>query len=158
VTPASRIAGASCGNHPGLAAVEICTRCGTFLCGDCVEYFKEETPSCANCLPLMKGGPASVRAKISPLLSALGLASLFAGFLVRGRPGLAIWGLGFLVGFSGLAFGVQELRLIKANQAGSRGRNWARTGLVIGALFALGFGALAASFALFTWRAAGTPP
>lgn len=151
------LAGANCGNHPGLAAVEICTRCGTFLCGDCVEYFKEETPACANCLPLLAGGPASVRAKISPLFTSLGFVSLFAGFLVRGRAGLIIWALGFLIGFSGLAFGVQELRLIRAEQAGARGRNWARTGLVIGALFALGFGALAFSFALFTWRARGTP-
>jgi hypothetical protein len=153
----AQLAGATCGNHSGVAAVEICTRCGTFLCGDCVEYFKDEIPACENCLPLLAGGPASVRAQISPLFTTLGLSALIAGFIVRGRPGLAIWALGFLVGFSGIAFGVQELRLIRADQAGSRGKNWARAGLVIGAFFALGFGALAFSFALFTWRARGTP-
>jgi hypothetical protein len=121
-----------------------------------VEYFREVTPACANCLPLLAGGPASVRARLSPVLSTLGLAGLVAGFVVRGRPGLAIWALSFLVGFAGIAFGVQELRLIRDGQAGTRGRRWARAGLVVGALFALGFGLLAASFLLFTFRGRGT--
>lgn len=151
------LAGATCGNHPAVAAVEICTRCGTFLCGDCVEYLDDETPACDRCLPLLAGGPASIGARVSVLFTTLGLCALIAGFVVRGRPGLLIWASGFLLGFAGIAFGVQELRLIKLNQAGSRGKKWARAGLIIGALFALGFGALVLSFALFTWRARGTP-
>ncbi len=150
------LAGASCGKHPGVAAVEICSRCGTFLCGECVEYFNEVTPACASCLPLLKGSPASVRARISPVLSSVGLFGLVAGFLARGRMGLAVWALSFLFGFAGIAFGVQELRLIRAGQAGTRGRRWAIVGLVIGALFALGFAALSLSFALFIWRMRGT--
>ena len=55
----SAVAGANCGQHPGVAAVEICTRCGTFLCGECVEYFNEVTPACPSCLPLLARGPAS---------------------------------------------------------------------------------------------------
>ena len=153
----SAFAGASCGNHPGVAAVEICTRCGTFLCGECVEYFNEVTPSCANCLPLLAGGPASMRARLSPLLTTSALGGIIAGFVVRGRPGLAIWAASFLLGFAGIAFGVQELRLIRASQAGTRGRRWAIAGLVVGALFALGFAGLVLSFALFTWRARGSP-
>ena len=151
------LAGASCGKHPGVAAVEICTRCGTFLCAECVEYFNEVTPACASCLPLLAGGPASARARVSPVLSTVGLGGLVAGFVVRGRPGLAIWALSCLLGFAGIAFGVQELRLIRENQAGTRGRRWAITGLVVGSLFALGFAALVFSFALFTWRARGSP-
>ena len=87
----------------------------------------------------------------------VGLAGLVAGFMVKGRPGLVIWVTSFLLGFSGIAFGVQELRLIRADQAGKKGRNWARAGVAIGAIFALLFGALVFSFALFTWRARGTP-
>ncbi len=155
MTPSS-VAGAHCGNHPAVAAVEICSRCGTFLCGECVEYFKETTPACSNCLPVLEGGPASTRARISPLLSVVGLVGLVAGFMVRGRPGLAIWATSFLLGFSGIAFGVQELRLIRADQAGKKGRNWARVGVAIGSIFALLFAALVFSFALFTWRARGT--
>jgi hypothetical protein len=156
VRPASSLAGAHCGNHPAIAAVEICARCGTFLCGECVEYFREVTPACASCMPLLIGGPASTRARVSPILSTLGLAALVAGFFFKGRPGLGVWAVGFAVGFSGIAFGVQELRLIRAGQAGARGKGWALVGLVIGALFAVGFGALALSFALFSWRARGT--
>ena len=155
--PPSSLAGAHCGAHPAVSAVEICSRCGTFLCGECVEYFREVTPACANCLPLLRGAPASVRARISPVLSLAGLAGLVAGFLVRGRPGLATWALSFVVGFAGIAFGVQELRLIRDGQTVTRGRGWSRAWLVIGALFALGFGLLAASFLLFTFRGRGTP-
>ena len=153
----SAVAGANCGQHPGVAAVEICTRCGTFLCGECVEYFNEVTPACPSCLPLLAGGPASMRARIAPVLTTFGLGGLIAGFLVRGRPGLAIWAVCFLLGFAGIAFGVQELRLIRANQAGTRGRRWVIAGLVVGSLFALGFAGLVLSFALFTWRARGIP-
>jgi hypothetical protein len=135
--------------------VEICTRCGKFLCGDCVEYFREETPACASCLPLLLGAPASLRARVSPILTSLGLAGLLGGFLVRGRPGLAVWALGFALGFAGLAFGVQELRLIREGQAGSRGKRWAQLGLGIGALFALGFGLLLVAFGFFLFRTYG---
>ena len=153
---ATSLAGAHCGAHPAIAAVEICSRCGTFLCGECVEYFREVTPACSNCMPLLIGGPASARARVSPVLSTLGFSALLGGFLVRGRPGLGVWALGFVLGFAGIAFGVQELRLIRAGQAGAHGKGWAIAGLVIGGLFALGFGALAVSFALFTLRGHGT--
>ncbi|MFZ5445247.1 MAG: hypothetical protein ACOZQL_34975, partial [Myxococcota bacterium] len=73
---APSLVGATCGKHAGVAAVEICARCGTFLCGECVDYFREDTPVCEACLPLMLGTPASLRARVSPLLSALGLSGL----------------------------------------------------------------------------------
>lgn len=152
------LSGASCGNHPTVPAVEICTRCGTFLCGDCVEYFREETPACANCMPVLLGSPASMRARVSPILSTLGLSGLLAGFMLKGRTGLVVWAAGFLIGFAGLAFGVQELRLIRAGQAGTRGRRWAQLGLGVGALFALGFGILLVSFGYFLYRTYGRVP
>lgn len=152
---APSLVGASCGTHVGVAAVEICTRCGTFLCGDCVEYFREETPACANCMPHLIGSPASLRARISPILSVLGLTGLLGGFIVRGRSGLFVWAVGFALGFAGIAFGVQELRLIRAGQAGTRGRRWAQWGLGVGALFALGFGLLLVSFGFFMFRTYG---
>ncbi len=135
--------------------MEICSRCGTFLCGDCVEYFREETPACARCLPHLVGSPASSRARSSPLLSLLGLTGLLAGFLVQGRRGLVVWGVSAVLGFAGLALGAQELRLIRAGQAGTRGRRWARLGLGLGALFGVGFGLLLASFGYFIYRSYG---
>lgn len=152
---APSLVGATCGKHASVPAVEICSRCGTFLCGDCVEYFREDTPACEACLPLLLGTPASLRARLSPILSTLGLAGLLSGFLVHGRRGLVLWAIGFVVGFAGLAFGVQELRLIREGQAGTRGRRWAQWGLGVGALFALGFGLLLVSFGYFMYRTYG---
>ncbi len=149
------LAGASCGSHPAVPAVEICSRCGTFLCGDCVEYFREETPACANCLPHLLGSPASTRARVSPILSTAGLVGLLSGFLVHGRRGLVLWAIGFVLGFAGLAFGARERRLIRAGQAGTRGRRWAQVGLGVGALFALGAGLLLVSFGYFMFRTYG---
>ncbi|MBK7863631.1 MAG: hypothetical protein IPJ65_34495 [Archangiaceae bacterium] len=49
---------ARCGEHPEVAAVDVCKRCGRFLCGDCVELVGEDA-YCAACaakvaLPLSK--------------------------------------------------------------------------------------------------------
>lgn len=148
----SSLQGANCGNHKGVPAVEICSRCGTFLCGECVEYFHETTPACANCLPLIKGQPASLRAKLSPLLGLVALLGWLGGFFQPGRAGLAVWGVSFPIGFAGLALAVQELRLIRLAQTGARGKWWARVGLGLSVLFAVLFGGLIASFLLFTWK------
>jgi len=156
--PVPSVAGASCGKHPAVPAVDICARCGSFLCGECVEYFGDATPACASCLPLMKGTPASVRARLSPLLALVALSGLPLGTLIHGRRGLGVWLLSFFLGFSGLALGVQELRLIKAGQAGTRGRRWAMGGVILGTIYALGFGALLIAFATFLYRTYGRAP
>ncbi len=143
------LAGAHCGKHPAVAAVELCTRCGTFLCGDCVEYFNDETPACAACLPHLKGVPTSARARLSPVLAVLGVAGLVTGFLVKGRPGLVVWAAAIAVGFLGLGLAVMELRLMRASTAVQHGRRWARAGLALSGVFLLGFFALAALFVAF---------
>jgi hypothetical protein len=86
------------------------------------------------------------------------LSGLLAGFFAHGRKGLVLWALGFVLGFAGVAFGIQELRLIREGQAGTRGRRWAQFGLGVGALFALGFGLLLVSFGYFTYRTYGRTP
>lgn len=143
------LAGAHCGAHPAVAAVEICTRCGTFLCGDCVEYFNDETPACAACLPHLKGTPTSARARLSPVLAVLAVGGLVTGFLVKGRPGLAVWGVAIPLGFVGLGLAVMELRLMRASSSVNHGRRWARAGIALGGVFLLGFFALAALFVAF---------
>ncbi|WP_375756048.1 hypothetical protein [Corallococcus exercitus] len=45
---AAILAGARCGQHPDVAAVALCARCGGFLCGACTEVL-EETAYCAPC-------------------------------------------------------------------------------------------------------------
>ncbi len=41
-----------CANHPDVSAVEICSRCGSFVCGACLEYTKDEppVPRCTACV------------------------------------------------------------------------------------------------------------
>ena len=54
------VVGALCANHPGTGAVEICSRCGAFLCGECVLYVGEVVPVCATCRPFVENdGPPS---------------------------------------------------------------------------------------------------
>lgn len=148
------LSGAHCGKHPALAAVEVCTRCGTFLCADCVEYVQEITAACADCAPLLRGVPASARAKMSPVLASLGFVGLVAGFFIRGRPGLTFWAAAVPLGFTGLALAVMELRLMRGSTVVQRGRRWARAGVVASGLFVVAFLALAVLFAwlFFTGR------
>lgn len=152
MSPPPSVSGAHCGAHPAIAAVEICSRCGTFLCGECVEYFEEVTPCCAACLPLMRGGAASMRARLAPAIALAGLVAFLLGFLVPGRAGIALWGSSLPLGFSALAFSVQELRLIRDGQAGSRGRRWARVGFGLSVGYAILVVLLVLSFVLFTYR------
>jgi hypothetical protein len=152
VSPPPSVSGAHCGAHPAAAAVELCSRCGTFLCGECVEYFQEVTPACAACLPLLGGGAASMRARLAPALALAGLGGYLVGFLVPGRAGIAWWVSSLPLGFSALALSVQELRLIRDGQAGSRGRHWARVGLGLGVAYALLLALLVLTFVLFTYR------
>lgn len=155
MSPPPSVSGAHCGAHPAVAAVEICSRCGTFLCGECVEYFQEVTPCCAACLPLMLGGPASVRSRVSPAVGFAALLCWLGGFLVPERGGIALWVLSMPLGFAGLALAVQELRLIRAGQSGRRGRPWALIGLAVGTCYALALSLLVLAYVLFTYRQAG---
>lgn len=143
------LTGAHCGRHPGVAAVELCSRCGTFLCGDCVEYVRDEAPACGDCAPLLRGIRASPRARLAPVLAAAGLLGLVAGFVVKGRPGLYLWGGATPVGLLGFALAVMELRLMRGSTVVNHGRRWARAGVVVGALFLLGLLALVLLFAAF---------
>lgn len=145
----SALTGAHCGKHPEVAAVELCTRCGTFLCGDCVEYVRDETAACSDCAPLLRGVKASARAKVAPVLAALGIAGLVAGFMVKGRPGLYFWAAATPPGLLGLALAVMELRLMRGSTIVNHGRPWARVGVTLGALFLLCALAIVVLFALF---------
>lgn len=152
MSPPQPLAGAHCGAHPAVAAVEICSRCGTFLCGDCVEYFKDTTPCCAACLPLMRGGPISPRVVVTPFIGLAGLVTWLSGFLVPGRAGIALWVSSLPLGFACLALSVMELRLVRAGQSSPRGKPLAWAGFVVGVVYALLFALLVLGFALFTYR------
>lgn len=139
------LAEAHCANHPAVGAVEICARCGSFLCGDCVEYFRDETPVCSTCLPLMAPKPASLRSKLAPVVSSIGLVAMVSGFLFPGRPGLAVWLGGMIFTFTGLTLAMLELR----QKASPSGRKWAIAGLILSVLGALIIAGLVFGFTRF---------
>jgi hypothetical protein len=144
---------AVCAHHPQVGAVDICSRCGAFLCGECALYVREVVPACAACKPLLElEGPASRLAWLSPPLSAAGLALLLAGLFVDGLDGLCLWAAAHVPGAGGLALSVRELLRINRKRAPRRGRWLARLGLGLGVVFALLAAALAVAFALFLTR------
>ncbi len=149
MTPGA-LAGASCAHHPSAGAVELCSRCGAFLCGECVLYVREVVPVCGSCLPLVEHeGPPTRAAWASPLLASVGLVLLVAGFFVRGRPGLGLWAGGLPLGAAGVFFGARELRRIARQRAPRRGRWLAWAGLAVSLPFVLLGVALLVAFTLF---------
>lgn len=143
------VTGAHCGKHPAVAAVELCARCGTFLCGDCVEYVRDEIAACSDCAPLLRGVKATVRARLAPIFSSVGVVGIIAGVVVAGRPGISIWGASIPFGLLGVGLAVMELRLMRGATVMNHGRRWALAGLVLGVLFLLELLGLLALFGAF---------
>lgn len=135
----SALQGPSCPQHQRLA-VATCSRCGTFLCGDCTELL-EEAAYCAACLPLVRRQAAFPRALFVALgLGVLGLLTLALSvsgfFLVRfAQPVLA----GVSLGLS-----IRVLRRIRRGEAPRRARPLAWLSLTLAGLnvliFLLGLG------------------
>jgi predicted metal-binding membrane protein len=103
-----------CGMHPDSSAVEVCQRCGVFLCQECALSF-EERSVCASCLSRYALKPeVSVRARVSFLLGLAGLV------------------LGFLPAAVGLVLAHQELGRIQRGESPPGGRTWANAGILLG--------------------------
>lgn len=104
---------AQCAEHPILSAVEVCSRCGKFLCGDCVELVRA-APYCRACRS------RAIRTHVSAIevvaigigaaglvVPLLGVAALIAGAIMSRNPtrpwgkvvrnlgvvGTVIWGM-----------------------------------------------------------------
>lgn len=153
----SLTAGALCGKHPQVTAVEVCTRCGSFLCGECVDYLDDTTAYCAPCLGLVSA-KVSLRAKGSLVLSAGGVVGMLLGLVVRGRSGLALWGVAIPTGFVGLALAIQELRSITRHEASAAGRSIASFARWVGVVHTALVLALVAAFVLFVTRLGARDP
>jgi hypothetical protein len=119
----------SCPTHPAASAVAICSRCGRFVCGDCLEL-TGETPLCLECHERASGAVASRRATASMVLALMGLCC------------------GFAPGVVGLVLARRELQAIERGEAPLAGLSRARAGFILGGLDAvlLLFAILAALF------------
>ncbi|MEW5742205.1 MAG: hypothetical protein AB1938_25035 [Myxococcota bacterium] len=147
---ASPLSGAVCAKHEGVPAVEVCTRCGAFLCGECVEYVEEEKPVCASCAAIVRAQRTPGALKAAPFLAVMGLIGIAEGFLQRGRLGLFLWALAIPLGFAGLALSIQHgRRLSKQEGVRQPGFGWAVAGRLLGLLHALASVLLIGSFILF---------
>lgn len=123
-----------CALHPEVAAIEICTRCGAFACGDCVE-FTETVPSqtlCTTCYSRYFSQKASQRAVAGLVLGLVGISTCWL-------LGLAAWILG-----------QQELEAIDRGEAPEKGRNLASGAKWLG-LIQLGLIILAALVGLVVY-------
>jgi hypothetical protein len=141
------------------AAVATCTRCGTFLCGECTELLGEAA-WCASCVDfLRKHGPSSGGVRAALGLDLAGLLSLpLCVFLARfglspvsfehGVP-LLLPVFNLLVFGLGLGLSARELRRIRAGEASLQGRalaRWVRGLAWVNLVFFLFFGWLATAF------------
>lgn len=146
----TELSGAVCAKHGGVSAVETCTRCGAFLCADCVEYVQEDKPVCAACAAVLRSARTPGALKAAPFLAVMGLIGIAEGFLRRGRLGLVIWAVAIPIGFAGLALSIQHgRRLSKQDGVRLPGFGWAVAGRIAGLVHALASVLLLGSFVVF---------
>lgn len=110
---APSLSSARCSRHVEAPAVDVCQRCGTFVCGDCLEL-REGEPFCPDCFMRAKTGGASGRAIAALVLGIIGL------------------NCAFLPGVVGLVLSQQELAAIERGEAPQTGRSLARGARVLG--------------------------
>lgn len=117
-------AGARCATHVEVAAVDVCQRCGRFLCGECIDLVGDD-PYCADCAPRVNV-PASKLAKAALLVTAVAwLGFVLPSLTLRVRPFVLL--LVLVPGPGALAamvMGMLEWRRIKAGLSSERGKRW----------------------------------
>lgn len=128
---------ARCGSHPEVAAVQICQRCGRFLCEECLEL-KGDDAFCAQCHGLV-GRPQSTRSVVAAGLSGLsvllgvyaliGAAALLLAH-VQGAPFFVL--PAFLPGAAGLSLGYQERGRLARGEAAPKSKIYADAAIILG--------------------------
>jgi hypothetical protein len=108
----STIASAVCGTHPAERAVETCSRCGSFICAQCIELDVGEV-FCPACHSRQFGGKASGRAVTALVLAIVGMNLPF-------------------LGVPAIVLAHQELSTIARGEAPAKGRPLARGAQILG--------------------------
>lgn len=93
--------------------MDVCARCGTFICGECLDV-QEGKSYCPDCFTRAQSGPASKRAIAAVILGIVGL------------------NCAFIPGIVGLALAVRELAAIDQGEAPDTGRSLAKGARVLG--------------------------
>ncbi|MBL8941343.1 MAG: DUF4190 domain-containing protein [Archangium sp.] len=126
--------GATCPRHPSALAVDMCERCGRFVCGDCA-VLKGEKTWCAECAAVPH--TASARATLALVLG-------LSGFLFCGPLSIAA-----------IAVGLVEQRAIERRETPVEGLTRARWAVRLGVLQIALVMLLVVSFV--AWRLLRTP-
>jgi hypothetical protein len=134
------VVGAFCATHRDIPAVEVCTRCGAFACGDCIELLGDEVPTCAACAKLLSSGGSSRRAKGAMVLSALGMA------------GVILYPVFGVLSLAGAVLGRLEVRAIDRGEAGLGGKRMAQAAFVVGCIATALHALIGVSVLLWVWR------
>ena len=113
--------GATCPVHVAVPAVEVCERCGRFVCGDCLQFARDGMALCTACFATPHG--RSTR-------SAIALGLVLAGFVGCAPLGLV-----------GVILAWVELRAIERGEAAAASTARLRWALGLG-LAQLAAGAL----------------
>ena len=134
-------AGARCANHTEQGAVDVCSRCGSFICADCVQIFREEIVYCVSCFERAGVDRASTRATVAMVLSMVSALPVAVGCLLMSTFSMApavTWVVSAGVAVSALVLGRLELSAIKRGDAPQGGRGRAGVALWLGAMSVLG--------------------
>jgi len=121
--------GASCPHHAGALAVDVCERCGRFVCGECLDL-RDDRTWCAECAATPS--KASARASTALLFGLLGF-SCCAPFSI-----------------AAIAMGLAELRAVERGEAPAAGTPRLRWAVGLGAAQLCVVVLLVASF--IVWR------
>ena len=104
---------ATCVNHPSSLATDNCSRCGDFICGECIET-KDWEIFCTKCHNRVE--KHTPRATTALVLSILSLQ----GCLFLGIPAVIL--------------GYQELKAIERGESPAGGKNMVKGAVILGAI------------------------
>lgn len=138
MAPSAVPAAARCPRHPEAYAVDACVRCGTFVCGDCLEL-KPSGAYCEDCAQRMgreqKGSRLAVTAFV---LAAVGLAGAPLAIVFFGRGILVVVSVACMpLGMVGFLLGGIDLVRIFAGRAPRSGRRLDLWALALGSVSTL---------------------
>ena len=103
---AALTAGARCARHPEERAVDVCSRCGSFVCAECEEISTGDEVFCAACFERVRSQAPTLRSFAGRALLGAGVLLMMAGFFA-----------GPFFAFAGLALGVPGMVLMMMERA-----------------------------------------
>lgn len=112
---------ARCAQHPDTSAVDVCQRCGAFVCGTCVNI-REEDVFCPSCLPFLASTRSNRKVRAAVMLGFATPAFLLLSMFLR-RFGIWLLAAGLLCFLGALLIMIIE-RSRRAKAPDNRARGY----------------------------------